>query len=419
MAVAVNYRKVALIAVLALAVILRGPLLTALAPFLIAFVVANLIDPTVTAMEQRLRLPRPVAAAVTLILLVVVVGSILVWVMTKMYNELLDLAMLLPAHQRTAMRLANDLLQSLEELFQSVPEEVTAYLQDTLNRLFQRSIELVGGLTNRLLGTVAALPSVAVIWIVTTLATYFFSTDRETVNNALLRLAPANWRPRLADARDKILVDLGGFLKAQAIMLVISTAIAAVGLMLIGTRYWMMLSLVLGVLDVIPVVGPGLVLFPWAGIALFMGNLTLAVQLVGVFMVMFAARNLLQAKVLGDSVGMHPLLMLVALWVGIVAFGVYGILIGPILAIIAKALSNAGIIRLPGDDPLPGGEAPPAAAAPAAGPGKAADPPSAAQPSPAAGREPAAGEPPGRYPLPAAVPRLPADRPLPDPDPEG
>lgn len=350
---AVNYRKVALIVVLALAVIFRGPVLTALLPFFVAFVLANLIDPIVTTLEQRVRLPRPAATMLTLILLAIVLGLILFWVMTKIYNELLDLATLLPAHQRTAMQVANDLLKRLEELFQAVPDEVTEYVRETLNRLSQRAIEIIGGLTNRLLGTVASLPSAAVIWVVIMLATYFFSTDREVVNQALLRLAPAAWRPRIAEVRDKVLVDLGGFLKAQIIMLFIGTGVAAAGLMLIGTRYWMVLSLILGVLDIIPVLGPGLLLFPWAGISLFLGNLTQAVQLVGLFTVMFAARNLLQAKVLGDSVGMHPLLMLAALWVGIVAFGVYGILVGPILAIIAKALSNAGIIQLSGDDEPP------------------------------------------------------------------
>ncbi|OUM96371.1 MAG: sporulation integral membrane protein YtvI [Firmicutes bacterium ZCTH02-B6] len=350
MAVAVNYRKVALLAVLALVVVFRRPVLAAVLPFLVAFVLAHLIDPAVNSLQRRLRFPRPVATSVTLVLLVVVVGGALVWVATNVYNELLDLATLLPAHQRTAMRVANDLLQSIEELFQSVPEEVTAYLRESLNSLSQGFMEFVANLTNRLLGTVAALPSAAAIWVIIMLATYFFSTDRETVNNTLLRLAPAHWRPRIADARDKVLVDLGGFLRAQVVMLFISTTIAAVGLVLIGTRYWMVLSLILGILDVIPVLGPGLLLFPWAGISLFLGNLPQAVQLVGIFLVMFAARNLLQAKVLGDSVGMHPLLMLIALWVGIVVFGVYGILIGPILAIIAKALANAGIIPLPGRD---------------------------------------------------------------------
>mgnify|MGYP001167114738 CR=1 FL=1 len=351
MAITVNYRKAALIVVLALAVVFRGPVLSAVLPFCVAFVLAHLIDPIVNALQRRLRLPRPLATMVAIFLVVVVLGSAALWVITNMYNELLDLALLLPAHQRTAMNVANQLLQSLEQLFETVPEEVTAYVRETLNRLFQRAIELVGGFTNRLLGTLAGLPSAAVIWVVILLATYFFTADREAVNHAILRMVPAGWRPRVAEARDKILVDLGGFLKAQVILLFISTTIAAGGLALIGSRYWMTMAIILGILDVIPVIGPGLILFPWAGISVFLGNLPQAVQLVGLFVVMFAARNLLQAKVLGDSVGMHPLLMLIALWVGIVAFGVYGILIGPILAIIAKALRNAGILRLPGDEP--------------------------------------------------------------------
>ncbi|MBO8142055.1 MAG: sporulation integral membrane protein YtvI [Firmicutes bacterium] len=346
MPLAVNYRQVALVIALIGLVVFRGPVLSGLLPFLIALVLSSLIDPMVARLQWKLRLPRSLATVLTLATLVIVCGFLLVWALNNLYSELLDLATLLPAYQQTATRVVTDLIAYMDELVQIVPDEVTAYIQDTLDGLSENAMRLVGNLTNRLLGTIAALPGAFVVGIITVLATYFFTTDKEKVNAALLRVAPLRWRPAVAEARDKVLADLAAYLKGQLVLLLISTAIAAAGLILIGSRYWMVLSIVMGMLDVIPVLGPGIIVIPWAGISLFLGNLPQAVQLVGLYAVIFAVRHLLLAKVLGDSVGVHPLLMLFALWAGIVFFGVYGILVGPVLMIVGKALWNAGLIPL-------------------------------------------------------------------------
>lgn len=346
----IDYRKIILLLLVALAIIFRGPIFSALLPFLLALVFANLIEPIVLWIEQRMRLPRAAATAVTIGALVVVVGYVGLWVLTNVFNELIELTLLLPAHQKTATELVNHLIARGQEIFQDLPREVASYLQETMTNLSRTGTELIGNITNRLLGAIAAMPVIAVILTITLIATYFFTKDKEVVHNTLLRAAPLRLRQTVAEARDKILVDLAAFFKAQLILFLISTAVAAIGLYFVQTKYWMVLSLSLGFLDMVPVVGPGLILFPWAIIGLLLGDVKLALQLVGVFVAMFAMRQILQAKILGDSVGIHPLLMLVALWVGIVLFGVWGFIIGPVLMIVGKAVWNAGLFPVAGDD---------------------------------------------------------------------
>lgn len=334
-------------------IIFRGPIIAALLPFLLALVLAYLIEPIIDRLERRIRLPRAAATLITIGALVIVAGYVGLWILTNVYNELLELTMLLPAHQKTATELFNTLIARGQEIFQELPREVSSYLQEEMTNLSRKATELVGTITNRLLGAVAVLPVVAVVSTITIIATYFFAKDKEIVHNTLLRAAPLRLRPTVATARDKILVDLAGFFKAQLLLFLINTAIAALGLYFIQTNYWIVLSLTLGILDLVPVVGPGLVLIPWAIIGLLLGNVKLALQLITLLAVMFAVRQILQAKILGDSTGIHPVLMLVSLWVGIVMFGVWGFAVGPVLIIVGKAVWNAGIFPVPRDEPDP------------------------------------------------------------------
>lgn len=340
----ISYRRLGLLGLVVVAVIFHDPLIAIALPFLLAFVLAAMIEPAVSGLERKLRLPRSVAVLIALILLIAVSGYLLGIVVAKVLAELSDLASRVPTYQQEVLRVADEVLNRLAEFYQYLPLQVHTYLQNTIDDLSRNAVAVVGDLADRALRTITRLPSLLVVSIVTMLATYFFSKDRQELTEGLFNLAPRRWRHPLREAQDKILVDLIGFLKALLFIFLITTAVAAVGLYWIGTRFWMILGIILGILDAIPVLGPGLILFPWAALELVLERPDQAVKLVLLFVVILAIRQTAQAKVLGDSIGVHPLYMLVALYGGIVIFGVSGILLGPILVIIGRALWNAGII---------------------------------------------------------------------------
>lgn len=340
----IDYRKIALLIGVALIIIFRVPVFSALLPFFLALVLANVMEPIVSWLQLRVRLPRAVATMIALGALLLIVGYSALWILNNLYKEVAELVATLPAHQKTVTKLGLELTERVQQLFEEVPLELTQFIREYIDGLSRSAMEFVGALANSFLGNIASLPVIFVTAVMTMLATYFFTKDKEMVDTNLLRVVPMRLRPTLADVRDKILIDLVGFFKAQFVLFFINTALAALWLFLSGTRYWMLLSLTLGILDVIPVLGPGLVLVPWAGISVWQGNAALAFQLLALFAAMFGVRQVLQAKILGDSIGIHPLLMLFALWTGIVIFGVWGFLIGPVIVIFGKAIWNTGII---------------------------------------------------------------------------
>lgn len=361
---AIDYRKIAALvvtlAVVALIIVFRIPVVAALLPFFLALILANVLDPIVVWLQTRIRLPRGVATILTLGAVLFVFGYSALWILSNLYREVVELAATLPTYEKTIGKLVTDMVERAAEVFEQFPRDWIRFFRDQadgeIDEMLKTGVDILKGLAGGFLDGIASLPVVFVTGVVTMLATYFFTTDKERVDASLLRTVPYRVRPTLAELRDKILVDLVGFFKAQFILLFINTALAALWLFLGGARYWMLLALTLGILDVIPVLGPGLVLVPWAAFGLWQGDVGLTFSLLALFAAMFGVRQVLQAKILGDSVGIHPLLMLFALWSGIVIFGVWGFLIGPVIVIFGKAIWNTGLIPYSREELIPAPE---------------------------------------------------------------
>lgn len=358
----VIYRFALAVAVIAALVIFHRYILASLLPFFIAFVLAGLMEPGIRLLQEKLRFPRPVAVIAVFTLCSVVGGYATFFVTAKILSELVDMSGQAGVYQATVVEIGSDLLERLSAATDDelLPPQIQAAISNAIETVSEQAEHFARSSIQSLLDTFVALPGVTLVIVITLIATYFIAKDRELISRSLFRVAPARLREPLRKAQEHIVVDMVGFLKAQFILFLITTAETAVGLYLIGSRYWMTLALVAGILDFIPVVGPGFLLVPWAAVSVLLGDIRRAVWLILLYSAIFLTRQTLQPKILGDSIGVHPLLMLAAIYAGTVTFGVRGLIIGPALVIIVRALLAAGLIRLPDDEAGPDRQAVPA-----------------------------------------------------------
>ncbi len=338
-------QRLAMILFALLIIYLSRTITAILLPFMIALFLAAVLEPVIDFLERKGKFPRSLAVMSTLTASVIFFGYLIVNVFTKLIAELTDLANLLPQHQATLTRIAADIFSRFEQFSDSLPPMVRANIQNSFDELV-RALE-VGSrdLLNKALGMIASLPVILVVTTVIIAAAYFISKDKQLLTNTMMRFVPEQWHTQTDEIRHRIAVDLVGFIKGRLVMLLIASGIAAAGLIFIGTRYWLILAILIGVLDNIPVVGPGIIFGPWAATVFFLGDINRALYLVALYVVIFSSRQFVEPKVMGDSVGIHPLAMLLALYGGIVAFGVLGLFIGPILAIVLKAVLGSPATR--------------------------------------------------------------------------
>ncbi len=316
-------------------------------PFVIAIILASIIDPFVNFLERKLKIPRGFAVMVVLSILIVVLSFSIITGIVRVTRELEDLLAARAEYENVLLQLVEDWVDSFEEFYVQMPEVVT----NAISARIDRTMDLIVASINNALDMVTYVPSLLIVLVVSFIATYFLSKERGRLFTSIMQFAPGEWNTKAMNMKTEIVGATMGFIRAQIIMMFISTVIAYVSLVVLNVRYAILLGIIVGVLDFIPSLGPGLVFTPWALYNIFItGDIGLAVALLIVSLIIIVVRQVLQPKLIGDSAGIHPLLALIAMYLGIRLFGVGGMFIGPLLAIVIKAVVSGILVPMLGTE---------------------------------------------------------------------
>jgi sporulation integral membrane protein YtvI len=134
---------------------------------------------------------------------------------------------------------------------------------------------------------------------------------------------------------------LFGYIRAQLILMTVTFTQLSIGLWIIGIKNYILLALIISFVDALPVLGTGGIMVPWAAYSFITGNLKIGISLLILYAIVLVVRNLIEPKVLGEQIGMHPLLTLVAMYAGLQILGVAGLIIGPITVLTVKNIMSA------------------------------------------------------------------------------
>ncbi len=320
---------------------------TALLPFILAVTFAIILEPMISFLEKRVRIPRGMAVLATLISFGALAFYGIFMVVGQIISELTDLVSLLPQYRETITNLTTDVLGQIEILNESLPTALSHNIQASVQEFLVTLESFTKDFVNRVLAMFSSLPSFLLVSIITLVATFFIARDKNLILSTIMSLVPPRLRQQVGQFRASLSVDLLGFIKGRLFLLLWATLIAGVGLFLIGSRYWILLAIIIGILDNIPVIGPGIIFTPWVAVNVIAGDINRAVYLTILYLVIFSFQQLVEPKILGDSVGLHPLIMLVSIYGGVVFFGVAGIIIGPIIPILIRATTASGLFKWP------------------------------------------------------------------------
>ena len=324
-------------------------LLPPLAPLFFAFALAAAMERPVRLLVRR-GLPRRAAAAVTTLFSLGLICALL-WLLAGRLAGMLD------AFVRVAPRLIRALGEraaALEELAArfaaSMPEGFPDPLRAALRAAESALGELPAQFSSRLLALAAAAvqhaPGILLFLISLFLGAFLFSASYPAVLELLRSRLPEGARRRAAEIAADLRGSLGGWLRAQLILAGMCF-VELLGLFwLLDVRAALPLAAVTALIDALPVFGTGIVLVPWALGELLLGEPGRGLALLFGWGLGALARELLQARLLGDQIGIHPLVSLIALYVGWRVWGVWGMIVFPLLFAMLQRLAERGILRL-------------------------------------------------------------------------
>ncbi|MEW6081303.1 MAG: sporulation integral membrane protein YtvI [Bacillota bacterium] len=317
-------------------------LLGYLTPFVFAAILAFIMDPAVNYLERKGRFPRGLAAGVVLLFVMGVLFFLLVSVFTNVIHELALLSRHLPGYYSVIM----ELIEEVSERAGSLPIPLRTMVESQV----VRGLTYLQTLAETIVVSIRGVPHLVTSTVVGFLAAFFLSKDRDVIGRFILGLLPGSWRQAYIRTKKDVVVSTLGLVKAQAFLILLSTAISIVGLEIIGVPYALVMGLIIGFVDVLPILGPSAIYWPWIIINLILQNYLFALALLALFGIVSLTRSILEPKVIGSRIGVHPLATLFSLYVGFRVFGLGGFIVGPLVAILLKASVRSGLLPFSTDE---------------------------------------------------------------------
>jgi len=235
---------------------------------------------------------------------------------------------------------------NIQNLYNSLSDDTKKYIMDSSSTLATKATEIGSKYAGSIFGTLKNFPTYFVAFIIFMVAVYIIAIELPRLKPQFLSFfEKGDSKNKVELALNKLKISIVGFLKSQVILSLLTFVITLIGLIIIGTKYAIVMSLVVVFVDLLPVLGTGSVLVPWA-IYCFATDVTgMGIGLIILFLFITAFRRVVEPKLIGDSIGLSPLLTLISLYVGFQLMGILGMILGPILAIVLIALKDAGMIR--------------------------------------------------------------------------
>ena len=325
-------------------------------PFLIALVIALIINRPVTFITKKFKIPRWLSVTIALLLLMLLAVGVVTLVVTETVVEIGELAKRLPGFaselseylQRTIsqeflMGVYNQIQWMYTQLDPDFKLKVDNTIGSGITTITHAGQDLVVKFLNGLKNLLVSLPNMATVSVISLMGAFFISKDFYLWESRFRRLLPNGVNNRLDQIFRDLRGALVGFIKAQLTLISLTAAIVIIGLLIMRVEYAITIGLLTGLVDLLPYLGTGTVFIPWIVYLFFKGNYSMVIGLSILYAVVLIFRQIIEPKVVAESVGLDPLLTLVALFVGLQLFGFLGLIIGPVSLVLINALVKADV----------------------------------------------------------------------------
>ena len=317
-----------------------------LMPFVIGWGIAAIAAPLVNWLEKKFNIVKKLGSALIVIL---VIGLIVVGIYFAVSRIILEVGDLIKNIPELYAQLESGLRQ-IGSAMSGIFEKLPVVIQDGWNTVVANLDQYMGDLVSRIseptvmaAGNFAkSLQSYLISVIVAILSAYFFTIQREDVLKWMKQIAPPSVEKRMTLVMDNLRYAVGGYFKAQFKIMGVVFLILLVGFAVLGVRYFVLVAFLISFLDFLPFFGTGTAMIPWGIYKFLMGDYKMAILLIAIYAVTQLVRQLLQPKLVADSVGMNPLVTLLLLYIGYRIGSVLGMILAVPVGMVLINMLQAG-----------------------------------------------------------------------------
>lgn len=316
-------------------------------PFIFGWVVALLANPLVRMMDRRLGIKPKLSSAIIILLVFFALALILYASISKLFSEASAFFEQLPAMYQSIAADVAIIEENIERMMNALPlvkkealidgfDKVSDFLLSKLQKASSPTIEAAGTFAKN-------IPSALITTIITILSAYFMIADKEKIAEYIKSHFSEGIKARGRKLSKGIKQVISGYLKAQVIILAFVGLILFVGLLILKVRFALLFSVLIALLDFLPFFGTGAALGPWAVYHFLAGNYQMTAGLAIIYVVSQLVRRIIEPKVLGDTIGMNPMLTMALMYIGYKTIGVMGLIFAAPVGMLLINLDRQGV----------------------------------------------------------------------------
>lgn len=310
-------------------------------PFLIAFIISLLLEPIIRFIMKKTKLRRKTSSIIVFILAISIIVGLLIWGITTLVAEASNLLGSLNQYFDQGYALVQDIISKIDFSKLNIPDNVMTMIQNSASEFLGMVSNWAKNALTGVINFMTSIPSIGVYVAVTLLSLYFICVDKVYMIDQLEHHLPETWVKRIGIHLKDLIKSLGGYLKAEATLVLVSFVISLIGLYILhfvgfNIQYPLLMALVIGFIDALPIFGSGTFMVPWAVISAFTGDIKLAIAILVLWTIMSVIRQFIEPRIVSGNIGIHPIFTLLAMYTGFKFIGVIGMIIGPIILIILK-----------------------------------------------------------------------------------
>ncbi len=322
-------RRIMVVCLSSLAVYLAFKyLLPVIMPFMAAYLLARVCEPAAKWMEKRTKVPKSVTMAVLLIMISAGLFALAVFIGKGVVCQIEKLINSWPEYEKMLYGFLSKICKRMGEVFNAddemLFEKSCSFLENSVSRFGEAALSwLMTNSTRLITGFICAVTVFVIIFVAALLCIRELGDIREFAKRSL-------FAREIAMIKAPIVRAGKAYLKTELIIMMIVIGELMFGFSLMGNRYSLLLGLLIGLLDALPLFGTGTVLIPWFLVELAMGHFKRMVYICAIYVVCYFTRELLEPRLMGDGTGLSPLTSLFAIYLGLSIFGFFGLFLGPI-----------------------------------------------------------------------------------------
>ncbi len=325
-----------------------------LIPFLIAWILAYFLQRPIAFLKDKCRIPKKLSAIVLIFLFISIVSGLLILVFDKLFRELSSLYDFAKANTTVIADSITNTFDKVEKAVDKLPlakffnvDDLGDKLRQTLSEaLFNLASTSVEKIPSFLSSIISLVPNLLIFIIILIFSAFYLTSDFTRINQFVLTQFNQKVTNFMVEFKSIFFNVITKFIKAYILLFFITFAVMFLGLAIIQVRFAFVVALVIAIVDLLPVLGSGTVLIPWSVVSILSGDFSMAIKIILLYVAITFIRQMLQPRIIGDFIGLHPLASLLSMFIGYAVMGIVGMFVFPIVLIILKTMNDNKTITL-------------------------------------------------------------------------